>query len=187
MVIGAKGSDRLVVPCTIYDRPTIIGSHAMIDSGATGSFMSTTSTALHGIPVDPIPTRQEVTVIDRRPLLSGAITYPAKVALNLVAHMEILNLHLPQLGGYNLVLGIPWLQKHDVCIHFRKYCRSFPPSWQDHVTVAHSPQPDSRINAAPRPSTPPRPVTPRPPRFFTLPHRPVHEPHILPEPLRRAR
>lgn len=136
----------------------------MIDSGATGIFMSPTVAALHGIPIDPLRRPQQVTVIDGRPLHSGAIPHSVNVPLNVFGHMEIINFHGTDLGGYDHVLGIPWLQKQDVRIEYRKYYLSFPMACQDHVTVAHSPQPphqpDSRINAAPTPSTPPRPSLP---------------------------
>lgn len=131
----------------------------------------------------PLPTAQEVTVLDGRPLLVGAITHTAKVPLHVFGHMEILNFHVTELGGYDLVLGIRWLQKHDVGIDFKKDYLSFPPSCQDHVAVAHSPQPpsqpDSRINAAPRPSTPPRQVTPHSPKHHCplAPSRPTLHVH----------
>ncbi|KAL0631127.1 hypothetical protein Q9L58_010019 [Maublancomyces gigas] len=40
MPIGATGLDHLVLSCTIYDSPTTIPSHAVIDAGTTRCFMT---------------------------------------------------------------------------------------------------------------------------------------------------
>jgi hypothetical protein len=59
-----------------------------------------------------------VEVIDGRLIESGDITHIAKVGMQIQEHKEQLPIFITKLGHYPIVLGIPWLQSHDVAVQF---------------------------------------------------------------------
>jgi hypothetical protein len=58
--------------------------------------------------------------MDGHPISSGDITEYIKVQCMIGDHHEILTAYLTSLRHYPLVLGIPWLKRHDVTINFAK-------------------------------------------------------------------
>jgi hypothetical protein len=66
----------------------------------------------------PLRTPRTLEVIDGRQISSGAITHVVRFALAIGEHVEELTAFVTKLGHYALVLGIPWLKKHDVTVRF---------------------------------------------------------------------
>lgn len=91
----------------------------MIDSGATNSFINTrflASTAIRKRLKD-IP--QEIQVIDGRPIASGQVTHhtgPLELEIN--GHYETLALDITTLGDYPVIIGLPWLARHNPLINW---------------------------------------------------------------------
>src|SRR5258706_3814548 len=65
-----------------------------------------------------LKTKRELEVIDGRLIKSGNITHMTKVNLFINGHEERLPAFITHLGHYPLVLGKPWLKRHDVSIRF---------------------------------------------------------------------
>ena len=53
-----------------------------------------------------------------RPVSSGKLTHLARLNLDVASHSEPANLLVTSLGHYPIVLGIKWLQIHDVSIRW---------------------------------------------------------------------
>jgi predicted aspartyl protease len=118
--------EHLVVNCTIDDQGNEIRSHALIDSGATGfAFIDEEFTTSHGLPLYSLKDPQELEVIDGRPIESGLVTAITKVKLTIHQHIEEIPMFVTKLGHYPVVLGIPWLNKHDVSLRFRRKTVNF--------------------------------------------------------------
>ena len=121
------------MPCTIASKETSLNTFAIVDCGATASFIDSLFAQLHGLKFSPLQHPQDLTVADGRILFSGAITHTVQIALALRAHREVLKLFITTLGQYPVVLGLPWLQKHDphICFHKNtvtfdsKYCLDY--------------------------------------------------------------
>jgi len=104
----------------------------MIDSGATSSFINNNFVKDHNLPLDKKPLSIPLHVIDGRPIVSGEITHNT-IPLNLLItnHSEEITLDVTQLGTYPVILGIPWLKKHNPTILWKdhrilfknKYCK----------------------------------------------------------------
>ena len=62
---------------------------------------------------------RKLKVIDERPIKSGTITTMAKINLGIKRHQETLPAFVTKLGHYSIVLGLPWLQLHDITIKFQ--------------------------------------------------------------------
>jgi len=56
---------------------------------------------------------------------SGAITHITKIGLSINNHHEMIPAFVTTLGGYHLILGIPWLKHHDVKIDFASNSLTF--------------------------------------------------------------
>jgi len=112
-------ANHLVMACTIVDNHNEIRSHALIDSGATGyAFIDKAFAERQNIPLFELKEPRPLTVIDGRPVSSGAITHITKIGLSINHHHEMIPAFVTTLGGYHLTLGIPWLKHHDVKIDF---------------------------------------------------------------------
>jgi hypothetical protein len=72
----------------------------------------------HQIPLQELKENRQVVGIDRRLIESGNITHITKVGMTVQDHKEQLPMFITKLGHYPIVLGIPWLQLHDVAVHF---------------------------------------------------------------------
>ena len=98
----------------------------MVDCGATASFVNSLFAHLHGLKFIPMQHPRDFTVADGRIISSGAITHTVRFAFALgKTHCEVLELFVTTLDQYPVVLGLPWLQKHDPHIRFHKNTVTF--------------------------------------------------------------
>jgi len=79
----------------------------------------------HHIPLQELKERQQVKVIDGRPIQSGDITHIAKVGMVIQDHKDQLPMFVMKLGHYPIVLGIPWLRLHDVAVQIETNTLTF--------------------------------------------------------------
>ena len=91
----------------------------MADCGATTSFIDSLFAHLHGLNFSLLQHPRDLTVADGRPVSSGTITHTVQISFTLGAHTETLELFVTTLGQYPVVLGLPWLRKHDPRIRFK--------------------------------------------------------------------
>ena len=112
--------NHLVVTCSINSSPNnTISSHALIDCGATGyAFIDKDFAATNSLLLCPLKQPRIIEVIDGRQISSGDVTHMTKVTLAINGHKEELPAFITSLGHYPIVLGKPWLRKHDVSIRF---------------------------------------------------------------------
>jgi len=116
---GSMEGKHLVITCLLTIQDQVIQTHALIDCGATGiAFIDQEFARHHQIPLQEFKKRRQVEVIDGRTIESGDITHIAKVRIEIENHDQQLPMFITKLGHYPIVLGIPWLQLHDVAIWF---------------------------------------------------------------------
>jgi len=117
---------HLVVLCNISFGNQTIATHALIDCGATGiAFIDKDFARHHQLPLTPLQYPRSLEVIDGRPISSGDITHVANTHLSILEHQEPLPMFVTKLGHYPIVLGIPWLELHDVAIRFSSRTLTF--------------------------------------------------------------
>jgi hypothetical protein len=110
-----------VIPCTLSNRDIKIDTHALVDCGCTRlSFMNEAFACQHNFPHYQLKIPKTVEVIDGRPISSGDITEYVEVQYTIGDHYKTLTAYLTSLGHYHLILGISWLKRHDITIHFAK-------------------------------------------------------------------
>ena len=84
---------------------------ALIDSGASSNFMHEETARKIGAKLTKREEPQPVKDIQGKTL--GWIDSYAKVTMNIDSHKEEIKFYIIPLGIHGLVLGLPWLQKHD--------------------------------------------------------------------------
>jgi hypothetical protein len=117
---------HLVILCNIAFGDQTVASHALIDCGATGvAFVDEDFTRHHRLPLIPLKRPRALEVIDGRPISSGDITHTADVTLSILDHHERIPMFVTKLGHYPIVLGIPWMELHDVAVRFSSRTLTF--------------------------------------------------------------
>src|SRR5258706_8798118 len=112
--------NHLVISCTINrNSANNIPIYALIDYSATRyTFVDDEFACYHSLPRYWLKTERELEVIDGRLIKSRNITHIMKIYLFINGYEERLPACITYLGHYLLVLGKPWLKRHDVSIRF---------------------------------------------------------------------
>jgi transposase InsO family protein len=111
--------NHLVLSGQLVVEDNTISVKTLIDTGASGfAFIDEDFTRRHNIKTLTLKNPRHLEVIDGRPIQSGAITQIAHLELKINGHVEKSPFFVTKLGHYPIVLGIPWMQYHDVAIRF---------------------------------------------------------------------
>ena len=125
-LVASTKCNHIVLPCTIASNETSsFNTFAMADCGATALFIDSLFAQLHGLKFSLLQHPQDLTVADGRSVSSRTITHTIQISFTLEAHTKTLKLFVTTLGQYPVVLGLPWLQKHDPHIHFHENTVTF--------------------------------------------------------------
>jgi hypothetical protein len=113
--------------CILEDIPQV---SALVDSGATSSFIDQTFVAQHNILVVKKSTPVTVEVIDGRTIASGAITHETTpLELYIGKHTEKIVLNIISTPHHPIILGLPWLEAHNPIIDWRSRTLTFSAQW----------------------------------------------------------
>ena len=116
-VVVRTSPGQLLVPVEIYTSGSTIHLLAMIDSGATHSFINTSVVDHFAIKTVEKDMPTELTVIDGRPISSGAVLNKTGfLRLSIGQHSESISLDITNLGTYDLDFGMDWLSLHSPTI-----------------------------------------------------------------------
>jgi len=91
---------------------------ALLDSGATGMFMDKRAAAKHGFMLQKLERSIKVRNVDRTNNSGGAITYQVEVNVYYKSHVERMRMDVCDLGKTEVILGMPWLQAHNLEINW---------------------------------------------------------------------
>jgi hypothetical protein len=129
--------NHLVIPYTLTNYDIKIDTYILVDCRCTGlSFMNEALAYQHNFPHYQLKNPKTVEVIDGYPISLGDITEYVEVQCTIGDHYETLTTYLTSLRHYPLILGIPWLKKHDVAINFTKNDIQFSlPGYLPHHTM----------------------------------------------------
>src|SRR3954470_17373672 len=117
---------HLVISCTLASHNTSISSYALIDSGASGNgFIDESYVRCQNLLIKKLYRPRQLEVVDGRPIASGRIKNYVEVAINISGHEETTRLYVTTLGHYPIVLGIPWLRRHNVRIDWQQHLLQF--------------------------------------------------------------
>lgn len=104
----------LAVPATLSWEGHQHQVQAMIDSGAAGNFLDLTLAKKLKIPTQLLPHPQAVTALDGRPLEPGKVTEATlSLRLTIFQHQQEETFYLIDSPEYPVILGHPWLRRHN--------------------------------------------------------------------------
>lgn len=131
---SSRDGQHLVISCTFLLNNASVRIFPLVDTGATNyPFLDYEFATLHSIATPPQVTHRSIEVIDGRHIDSGDVSHRNCLGLHINAREET---HLasntkPRYSA--LVLGIPWLQAHNVSISFAHNTSTFDSAYfHDH-------------------------------------------------------
>jgi len=86
---------------------------ALLDSGATGLFMSKGCAQRGGFMLIKLEKPIQVRNVDGTGNSGGAITHEVEVNVYFKGHVERVRMNVCDLGKTEVILGMPWLQAHN--------------------------------------------------------------------------
>jgi len=90
----------------------------LLDSGATGMFMDRKTVARHGFKLQKLDRPVAVRNVDGTNNSAGAITHQVEVNVYYKGHVERIKMEICDLGRTEVILGMPWLQAHNLEINW---------------------------------------------------------------------
>lgn len=121
----------------------------MIDSGATGNFIHPVIVSDFGFVTTPKQIIRPLHTVDGSPIQGGSVTHEVRLRLDIDGHTEDISLDVANIRDNDIILGLPWLKRHNPIIdwehhqvHFQSTSRSSP------LRTTHRAEPHSQPNPA---------------------------------------
>jgi hypothetical protein len=86
---------------------------AMVDCGAMENFIDKEYAEWNRIPLNEKTVPRTVLAVDGREVASGPVTHNAVVKLKINNHHEMIKLHCITIGNSPIIVGLPWLKRHN--------------------------------------------------------------------------
>lgn len=118
---------HLVLPCLVdTGLEQKQATTALVDSGANGiAFIDQNFVRINTLPLLELRKPRRLEVVDGRQSIAGRITHLVRLPVEIQGHREELPCLVTKLNEHPIVLGIPWLQLHDVTTSWRKNTVTF--------------------------------------------------------------
>lgn len=125
----SQSTTHLLIPIKLYFAHQVLSTQAMIDSGATGNFISQDLISQHHLPTVLKDIPEMVRVIDGTPISSGSITsntpmLKLEIPLGETTFSNSITLDVIPMK-FPVILGLPWLKKHDPVIDWKNLALGF--------------------------------------------------------------
>jgi len=115
-VYGDLGSeDPLTLSCFVNED---ILATCMIDSGASSQFIDLDFAMNMNLPLVPKGKPEDLVLVDGACSIIGQIMHTCNLNLAIDQHVEELTFQVTKLAGWNLIIGKPWLRRHNPSINW---------------------------------------------------------------------
>jgi hypothetical protein len=108
---------HIIVTARIKIQQRWMATFLMIDCGATHNFIDLGFVRMHNIKTYPMPRPAKILMGDGEESRGGLIMQEVELPLGIGPHHNVTQFHTTKLGGYPMILGIPWLKQHDPWVH----------------------------------------------------------------------
>jgi hypothetical protein len=124
---GRQGTyEKVMVRVAIRGQDKIIHTTtAMIDCGATENFIDREYARQNWIPLSQKAVPRQCLAVDGTEVLGGPITHEALLDVTINNHEETVRLQCITIGNSSIILGLPWLRKHNPTIDWKENRVSF--------------------------------------------------------------
>jgi predicted aspartyl protease len=92
----------------------------MVDCGATENFIDERYAKQNNIPLRRKAIPHRVLAVDGWEVANGLVTHDALVDLTINNHYETIRLHCITIGNSPIIVGLPWLRKHNPNIDWKE-------------------------------------------------------------------
>lgn len=118
---GKGGTRQLSLEVTVHDPGslTTFDTNALLDSGATASYVDQQLVRQYHIETEPVPYPIIVYNADGTENTSGRITHSCLLRLRIGNHEELRQLFVTELDGHGIFLGHDWLVVHNPTINWK--------------------------------------------------------------------
>ena len=96
-----------------------IVTHAMVDSGASTTFLSRRFVETHHVTTTPLSHPITLTNADGSRNSIGAVTESAQIGLTVGIHSEGIYAMVADIGDEDLIIGVDWLRYHNPEINWQ--------------------------------------------------------------------
>ena len=117
--VGLKADVIITVTLETIDTHKQMEGKALLDSGATGLFMSRDFAKRNGIRLIKLDRPVQVKNVDGTPNKGGSITHQADLTMTYKGHQERATFEVCDLGRTELIIGSTWLNKHNPEINWQ--------------------------------------------------------------------
>ncbi|KAI5448775.1 hypothetical protein NCC49_006605 [Naganishia albida] len=109
----------------------------MLDSGATGNFINQNVVDQYAIPTDRLKNPKALSVVDGRPIDSGRVTHrTSQTQMTMDGHQEQVSFLATAIGKHQVILGLPWLERHNPVVNWVRRQVTWPQSDPESATTA---------------------------------------------------
>lgn len=150
-------SNLMILPVTLSSTSREIPTYGMLDSGAEGlAFIDESWARDHDIALKPLTRPVHLETFEGQPAGTGAVTHYAQLGMRVQDHQEkSLKFLATRLAHYPVVLGLPWLKKHDPQLSFAAHTATFDSDYcRKHCTLPHNPSRVRLLHDVPKKSRP---------------------------------
>jgi len=104
----------------LHGQQELVITNAMIDVGASEDFIDKEICSKHGIETTRVKKPREIYLADRKHSTMGPVTPIARVPREIDSHQEMAIFQVANLKNHELILGMPWLQRHNPNIEWEE-------------------------------------------------------------------
>ena len=105
--------DPITLPCFVNNTHQ---ATCMVDSGASSQFIDLDFTLNLNLKLDLKPKPEDLVLADGLRSKVGQITHTCTLKLMIDQHLKDLRFHVTKLANWNLIVGKPWLRRHNPTI-----------------------------------------------------------------------
>src|ERR1700712_1723269 len=109
-------NDHIMVKIQLHGKKETVTINAMIDSGATEDLIDEGICNKHVIKMIKAKYPREIYLTDGKSIAMGPVTHMTKVLIDISSHRELATFQVANLQNHEVILGMPWLRKHNPTI-----------------------------------------------------------------------
>ena len=115
LIMSARVPNEVMVKVGLktMDTARVMDVEALLDCGATGLFIDREFAEGSNLTMNELPRAVPVYNVDGTPNLAGPITHQVSLFITIKGHREKATFEVCNLGKAFLILGLPWLRKHN--------------------------------------------------------------------------